>query len=112
MAIDMSRLALMVRAASGPAPTLSTKNNPVATANEPMIPPSGAHQGMLAIACAVGNGRGCVARTMMKNARVCDAVSLRRIRNLHARLAAPAMGVFQRDGALPVSFPDTWCPFF
>ena len=48
----------MVSPAKAPAPTLPTNNNPAITANAPTTPPSGAHHGIAANPCGVGNGCG------------------------------------------------------
>ena len=51
----------MVRPLNGPAPTFCTNINPANTATAPVMPPSGAHQGMAATVAAFGSGRGMIA---------------------------------------------------
>src|ERR1700735_4483508 len=58
MTSDMRILAVIVRPASAPAPTLSTNRSPAMTAKAPTTPPSGAHQGMLETPLLVGIGGG------------------------------------------------------
>jgi hypothetical protein len=58
MASDIRILAVMVRPARAPAPTLSTKEQAGDHRKGADHPPSGAHQGLFAKPSAVGSGRG------------------------------------------------------
>src|ERR1700728_2785012 len=70
MASDIRILAVMVRAAYGPAPTLFTNNKPATTATAPTRPPSGAHHGMAAMPWSVGRGRGWHITRIARNATI------------------------------------------
>ena len=58
IASDIRILAVMVRPANAPAPTLFTNNKPATTATAPTSPPNGAHHGIALMPSRVGNGRG------------------------------------------------------
>ena len=62
-------LAVMVRPAKAPAPTLSTNSSPVTTAPAPTSPPNGAHHGIPVTPSSVGSGLGTQRKSTVRNAR-------------------------------------------
>ena len=63
-------MAVIVRPAKVPAPTRSTNSSPATTANDPITPPSGAHQGMPDMPSAVGICLGRQSHSVPRNATI------------------------------------------